>query len=208
MKRVSILVAALAIVAAACGGSTETEGVASLSQNEELAAADVDPEVDAEEAFLAFTECMRQEGVDLPDPQTDGEGNFFFEERGPGNEDLDRGELRAAGEACQQHLEGITQTFRNFDRTEIEDTLFEFASCMRDNGYDMPDPDLSDFGPGQADGPDDDREGAPGGGPFGELDQDDPAFQTAIEACEELLGGLRRGPGGGGPGSGDQGGDA
>jgi len=202
LKRFLILIAALAIVAAACGGTSGAEGVASLNETDDATpAAAAEPEVDSEEAFLAFTECMRQEGVDLPDPQTDGEGNFFFEDRGPGNGELDRGELRAAGEACQHHLEGVTQTFRDFDRTEIEDTLVEFAACMRDNGYDMPDPDLSGFGP-TGDGPDEGQGTGPGGGPFGALDQDDPAFQTAIAACDELLTGLRRpggGPGGGGP---------
>ena len=208
LKRILISAAALGVVAAACGGTSGAEGVASLNETDDATpAAAAEPEVDAEEAFLAFTNCMREQGVDLPDPQTDGEGNFFFEDRRPGNGELDRGELRAAGEACQHHLEGVTQTFRDFDRTEIEDSLVEFASCMRENGYDMPDPDLSNFGPQEVD-PDEVEDVPPGGGPFGELDQDDPAFQTAIAACEELLGGLRRGPGGGGPGGGGPGGDA
>ena len=67
---------------------------------------------------------------------------------------------------------------------------------MRDNGYEeMPDPDLSSFGtPGQG-----------GGGPFGQLDRDDPDFIAASEECQDILAGFQRGPGGGGGGRGGQG---
>ena len=47
-------------------------------------------------------------------------------------------------------LEGVTLGRQQRDLTEFQDTFLEFASCMRDNGYDMPDPDFSNFGqPGQ-----------------------------------------------------------
>jgi hypothetical protein len=62
---------------------------------------------------------------------------------------------------------------------------------MRDNGYDMDDPDFSSFGPGAEGEP---AEGARVG-PFGEIDQDDPDFVAANEACGEILGGLPRVPG-------------
>ena len=93
---------------------------------------------------------------------------------------------------CNDELEGVALGFRGqgVDQTEREDALLEYAVCMRDNGYDMPDPNF-DFTPGQG--------GGGGGtftGPFGEIDPDDPAFVTAQQACEELLAGIGRGPGG------------
>ena len=41
---------------------------------------------------------------------------------------------------------------------------------MRDNDYEMNDPDFSNFGPGGGGG------GGGGGGPFGVIDRDDPRF--------------------------------
>ena len=51
---------------------------------------------------------------------------------------------------------------------------------MREQGFDMPDPDfsISVDGPGQ---------GGPGN-PFGEVDLEDPAFQVASEACMWVFG--------------------
>ena len=66
---------------------------------------------------------------------------------------------------------------------------------MRSNGYEMDDPDFSNFGqPGQG--------GGGGGGIFGPIDQEDPEFQAANEQCEDLLAGFRGGGAGGGPGRG------
>ena len=64
----------------------------------------------------------------------------------------------------------------DFDLTEIEDQLVAFATCMRGQGIDMDDPDLTDFAPGGAGGAD--------GGPFGDIDIDDPEVQAALEVCQ------------------------
>jgi hypothetical protein len=190
MKRIPALVAVLALAAAACGGSADADdGVATLDDTTQLdgaGATTAAPEVSREEALLAFTACLRDAGVDIDDPTVDADGNLrIARPNDPESEsDLDREAFRAAREGCQQHLEGVTLGFRDGDRTEIEDQLLEFAACIRDNGYDMPDPDFGDSGtPGQ------------GGGPFGAIDRDDPAFQAAAEACEDTLPGA--GPGGG-----------
>jgi hypothetical protein len=56
-----------------------------------------------EEAFLAFTECMRENGIDLPDPGTGGTieigPDTGFD---PGSDDF-----RAAEEECRSHLQGV-----------------------------------------------------------------------------------------------------
>jgi hypothetical protein len=192
MKRTLIAVAALAVLVAACGGSG-SDRVASL-EDTNLPASDGSGGGDEsfEETVLAFSACMRENGVEDfvdPDFNADGSLNFTgeFRQNGAAQETL-----RAAFEACQSHLEGIAFGRGAVDFTEIEDRLVEFASCMRDNGYDMPDPDFSNFGRGG------------GGGPFGEdLDPDDPGFQEALGACEDIFEGFRIGGGpGGGPGRG------
>jgi hypothetical protein len=108
--------------------------------------------------------------------------------------------MQAAFEACQDDLEGIAFGPGSVDLTEVEDTLVEFSACMRDNGYDMPDPDLSNFGSGGTGG------GGEGGGPFGgELDRSDPDFISAMGECQYLFENLSFGRGGGPAGGGGNG---
>ncbi len=220
IRRLVLLVIALVMVAAACGGSDDEagDGVASLSgaADDEVIAvplpADEVVELTQEEALLAFTACLRDNGVDIEDPTVDAEGNVEFSFRrgaGPQDEGFDREAAGAAREACSDQLEGVTIGFRGLDTTELEDTFFEYAACMRDNDYEMNDPDFSNFGPGGGGG------GGGGGGPFGVIDRDDPDFIAANEACSDILagfgagagGGFGRGPGGGGgrPGGGGNG---
>ncbi len=196
MKRMLLLPAVLALVATACGGSAGADdGVASLDDTAALDAAPVTsaPAVSQEEALLAFTACLREQGIDVPDPTMDADGNLQLARpnTAPGDPGFDRETFRAAREACAEHLEDVTLGFRGEDRTEIEDQLLEFAACMRDNGYDMPDPDFS-AAPGQGGG----------GGPFGQIDREDPAFQAAQAACADVLPGIGRGGGLDRPGGG------
>ncbi len=186
MKRVLILIAAFGLVVAACSGSSD-EGVASLSDTETTVAQDVSdgPSADDEEILLEFAACMRENGVeDFEDPSIDENGVPEFRLRGGGSGGAeDREAMEAAFEACQSHLEGLAFGPGSIDITEVEDTLVEFAACMRDNGFDMPDPDLSSFGNRD--------EGGPGGGPFGgAIDPDDPDFISAMEECEHIFGNL------------------
>jgi hypothetical protein len=146
-----------------------------------------------EETILAFAACMRDNGVeDFEDPDFSADGSLRF--RGGGElTDVDPETMRAAFEACQSHLEGLAFGPSSTDFTEIEDRLVEFSGCMRDNGFDMPDPDFSNFG-----------QGGGRSGLFGEdgIDPDDPVFQSALEACDHIFEGFgfggRGGPGGGG----------
>ncbi len=200
MKRMLLLVASLALVATACGGSAGADdGVASLDDSTVLdaVATTAAPDVSQEEALLAFSACLRDQGIDVPDPTMDADGNVRLERPAGAQEDpdFDRDAFRAAREACDEHLENVTLGFRGEDRTEIEDQLLEFAECVRENGYDMPDPDFSAT-PGAGGG----------GGPFGGIDRSDPVFQAAAESCSDSLPGVGRG-GGPGPAGGGQGSD-
>lgn len=162
-----------ALAAAGCAGRGEATG----SQNEAA---------DREEALLAFTECMREQGVDLPDPQT-GEGERGLRIVHPESSGVGREELDKAREACAEHLEGTFQEHSAEERAEFQDRAVEFAQCMRSNGIDMPDPDFSD-----TDGP--------RGGGFRQriegFDPDDTDFQAADEECREEVFGADGGPGG------------
>ena len=202
VKRLTMIAALLAfgLFTAACSGSEPDSGVASLETQTDAAqdlepspdCAGVDEGVSDEESILAFAACLRAQGLDVEDPTVDADGNLRPPRpRDAGEEDLD---LRhTAMEACSEHLDNVAFGLGAADRAEREDELLEYAACMRENGYDMPDPDFSAIG---TPGP-----GA-GGGPFGAIDRDDPAFQTAQDACADIFGTGSPIPGGG-PGGGE-----
>ena len=203
VKRLTMIATLLAfgLLAAACSGSDSGSGVASLETQTDTAQdldptsgdAAVDDSVSDEEAILAFAACLRNQGLDIEDPTVDADGNL----RPPRPRDIgedDREVMRSAMDACSENLENVAFGLDGADQTERQDQLLEYAACMRDNGFDMPDPNFSAIGaPGQG-----------GGGPFGAIDRDDPAFQAAQEACADIFGADGHipgaGPGGGGGG--------
>ena len=183
-RRLSAVVA-LALLAAACGGSSD-DGVASLEEtptSANLATSDNE----FEQSFLAFTQCLRDEGLDVPDPEFNADGSLQLPSLS-GFDGVDEDELVAARDTCSEFLEGVTLENFGFDRTSIEDTLFEYASCMRDNGFDMPDPDLDGFLRRTLAQGEQNPDGAAGLGIFGgDLDFEDPDFIAADEACRPQI---------------------
>lgn len=199
--RLSLLIVVAALGVAACSGDTGSQ-VASLTELTDSMVSDdmvtddatVEDNPSDEEALLAFSACMREHGLeDFEDPDigADGDVRFGFRDLAA-TADVDRETVGAAMDACRGHLDGLAIGPGSGDRTEIEDQLYEFAACMRDNGYDMPDPDFTGE-PGQG-----------AAGPFGEIDPDDPSFRSALESCEDVFGGALR-FGGGRPGGGPDG---
>ena len=197
MQRIAIMISAVVVLLAACSGDAGTQ-VASL-EGGPVGTVTVDEEPtdtqSDEDAILAFSACMRDNGLeDFEDPEIDADGSIAFGFRALVQDgEVDRDTVRAAMQECRIHLEGLSLAASDIDRTEIEDQMLEFAACMRDNGIDMEDPDFSRT-------PD---QGGPGSGPFAALDQDDPQFQAAMEACGDIFeGGLPAGPGPGRGGGG------
>jgi hypothetical protein len=186
MGRVALIVVAIALMSTACAGS-DGEGVASLeSQNGSTAPSDSSHQDRSDEAaLLDFGACMRDNGVpDFPDPVLNADGSVDFGVA-PGQEpfpEIDREVLTDAVAACVDELEGVAigPGGVDFDLTEIQDRLVEFAACMRENGVDVDDPDLTELlsGDGAATGP------------FGDLDLTDPDIQSAIEECRGVFTGL------------------
>lgn len=197
MKRWIGVALVAGLVFAACGGSADSaDGVASLEDVAETQTATettAAEDVDQEQAVLALVQCLRDEGLEVADPEVDSDGNVDFRGlfRQAEEGEFDRDAVQAAMEACGDLVEDVRLGFvRDFDFTEIQDQLLEYAACMRDNGFDMPDPDFSTFGQGPGGGPG-------GGGPLGAIDQSDPDFQAASELCQDFLPGFGQG---GGPG--------
>jgi len=197
---------AIVVLTTACGSPDDAgDRVASLDAvtaepDSDAGEPDTVGVVDDEQALLDFSACMRDQGVDFGDPTVDADGNVRLNPGGQPGAGIDRDSVDGAFQICGGYLDGVTLGFRDTDFTELQDQLLQYSVCMRDNGYDMPDPDFSRLGqPG--DGPGDGPGG--GGGIFGGLDFDDPAFQAAQQACQDILAGF--GPGGTGPGRGGRG---
>lgn len=178
----------LIAVLAACGSGASPSGVATLQSpgaGESDPSAAPSASLDPETAQLEFARCMREQGIDMPDPGSGGGGAVRI-----GGDGLDADKMQAAFEACRQYMGGAAEGPREID-PEMQDKLIEFAGCMRDNGVDFPDPDFSGGG------------GAISIGPGGGIDPSSSEFQAAQEACQSILGdfGFDGGPGGG-PGGG------
>jgi hypothetical protein len=169
----------LTIGLAACGGGSSDGGVATLNgdatgdeSGDEGATKELTEE-ERQQAMLDFAKCMREHGVDMPDPQFDDNGRGAMVIGGAdGGPPPDESVMQAAQEACQPLMQDVIDSApQDMDPEEIEkrqQEALDFAKCMREHGIDMPDP---QFG---------------GGGRMTQsmtADPNDPNFQAAQEAC-------------------------
>jgi hypothetical protein len=172
------LLLAVGLLASACTGGTTDSGVASLDADIEAIVNTDLGAIAGEESVLAFTACLRDEGLNVDDPGVDEEGNLIPPTpHAVAAKSLDMAAVHSAFDVCKGFLDDVTFGLSTEDLSQREDELLEFAVCMRSNGYDMPDPDFS-------------GDGHSGAGPFGDaIDTDDSAFQTAARSCEGIIGG-------------------
>lgn len=129
-QRTSKLAAALAVplllvALSACGTAGDTPDTGSGSDGTQ-------PTRSADDYQLAFASCMREQGVDMPDPNPDGSieaqsGDAFME----------------AAEVCQDELgkpPAPSGGGPSMSDEEQRAEWLEIAACFRDNGIDVPDP--------------------------------------------------------------------
>ena len=170
------LTLALTLAVAACGGGNNTDGVASLNgANKPTATTNKGPvsQQDMQKAALAFARCMRQHGIDMPDPKFDANGGMTQTfKAGPGRKGPNDPKFKAAQQACQKLMPNGGQATKPNPQQQ-QQRLLQFARCMRQHGIDMPDP------------------GANGGlqvrGGPGTAGPDDPKFKAAQQACQHYL---------------------
>ncbi|MEV3935330.1 hypothetical protein AB0K52_05040 [Glycomyces sp. NPDC049804] len=172
---IALLIGLLALSAAACTSEDGGGGVASVDGATGTASDDGGgdgggggPE-DMEQQALAYSECMRDNGVEeFPDPDLDGEGRMGLSL--PEGLDPESEEFQAAEDACEDLRPGPGEN-ATIDPA-IYEALLEYAACMRENGVEaFPDPE-------------------PNGGIImnGDMgfDPQSEEFQQADEACAEL----------------------
>ena len=157
------LIAALGLLTA-CGSSS------SGGDDDDAGADRATPAANTEEqALLRFAQCMRDKGVpNFPDPVVNADGTYSF----PRPQGVQMSEVQETFEECRSLLPRDFQTPGQGADPEQQDALLEFASCMREQGVDVPDPT------------------ATGGihGMFAGLDAESPRVQAAIQQCQEYLG--------------------
>jgi hypothetical protein len=166
---VALLLAA-ALVAAGCGEDSADGGATSGGSSAASG--------DGSDQAMQFAECMRKNGVpEFPDPENGG----TVLRAGPGSGvDPNSAEFKAARRACQDLApQGGEAGGAQSDRLQAQ--VLEYAKCMRENGVPgFPDPDFS------------------GGGVQMQLppgvDQNSPQFQSAQQACQDILAGLGGAP--------------
>ena len=143
----------LCVLATACGGSSGdgTPAVASAGDSTAKNTGDGKKKKkgDPEQAGLDFARCMREHGVDMPDPKADGGLVMIGPGMGSGTVERSDGPppgFEEADKACRHFLEDLIQDGGGRIDPKQQDQMLEFARCMREHGIDMPDPDFSDGG--------------------------------------------------------------
>lgn len=144
----SAAVIAVALLAAACGGSSDaSSGVESRDGGQETGSSDGNetaPLDDPDAQALVFAQCVRDNGVDMPDPGPGQQGlidAFRAVER-----DYDRATLEQALTACQDQMPQYAQ-----EHPVGDDWQLELAECLREQGLDVSDTPFEDAHSGAID---------------------------------------------------------
>jgi hypothetical protein len=169
----SALGVALILALTACGGEGDSGGVASLTDttgqsagNGSQGSGDGASKGDREKAQLDYARCMREHGLDFPDPVN---GRFEFK-----GQERDVGKMEEAQTACAPILEEAAPPKPSEEQeAEMREATLDFAKCMRKHGVDMPDPEFPEGG------------GALMRMPRGA--ENDPQFEEAEKACQPIL---------------------
>lgn len=102
---------------------------------------------DPKTASVLWTQCMRDNGVDIPDPKTDSaDGDVAFGVPPGATDDTDPETFQSALKACKQYAKDMGGGADSGDPEADKERMLKFAKCMRDNGVDMPDPDIDAAG--------------------------------------------------------------
>ncbi|MGH9211253.1 MAG: hypothetical protein ACRD2C_11300 [Acidimicrobiales bacterium] len=160
--RVFAAVTAIALLAlAGCGGSDD-DGAASAAPDGDVGSASEAASPDADAEALVFAECMRSNGVDMPDPAPDQDG--FFDAFHSVVGQYDDTTLQNAIAACEDFF----PTYAGAAHGGDDEAVLALAECLREQGLDVPDNLFED-------------------GALLDIDQDE--LRPAMEACRDVLSG-------------------
>lgn len=162
-RRAGLLAVAVAVALAgsgACGGSDDDDdGAATPTTNGGSAATG---SADADAQALVFAQCMRDNGVDMPDPGP-GQDAFFDAFHGVVDQ-YDQATIQGAIGAC----DGFFPTYVAGAHGGDSEATLALADCLRKQGLDVPDNLFED-------------------GSLRDIDRDE--LQSALEACRDVVAG-------------------
>jgi hypothetical protein len=147
-KSITLLLGITIVLAFAC--SSASGDVASIDTTEATQVAikisnDDSPIQTDEEKVLEFTQCIRDQGIEIQDATVDSDGNLQ-PPRPVEGASINRQELRPAFEECRESLDGMTFGRERVDVNELIDNLLEVTGCLRDAGFDVDDPNQENLG--------------------------------------------------------------
>jgi hypothetical protein len=167
MRTALATVAALVLLLAGCGTDKADPGIASVGgATNAPPATSTTSDGTTEDKMRQFAKCMRDNGVDMPDPGPEG-----FGQGGGSNIDRSSPAFQKAMDACRSLLPGGGDLSK-LDPKMI-DQLTELTKCLRANGLDVPDPD-----------PNSPMLGMEG---MAKIDRNSPAAKKAFEACKDKV---------------------
>jgi hypothetical protein len=176
MTRSPLLVAAAAgaLAIGACGGGGGSTGTSSQQDK-------------AFEGALKFAKCMRDHGIDVPDPQRTAGGGIKQTINGkPGS----RAAMQAAQKDCQKYMKaGGGKAPSAAEQAKAKEAMLAYTRCMRQQGVKIRDPEFSNGGIIN-------KVGGPG-----QTNPDSPTFKAADKVCRPKLADIEKG---GGPVSGTE----
>lgn len=147
----TLLLTTTALVAATgCGGSSDDDSPKSKSAA-------------VQDQAIKYAKCMREHGVDMPDPKVSADGNAMSLVRGADAEGA--APVDGAFKACEK-LAPKAPAMSAEEKQAATDEAIKSAKCLREHGVDMPDPTASGAATKMPD-----------------IDPDSPTFKAAIKAC-------------------------
>jgi hypothetical protein len=129
-----LIIAAVAATAslAACGSDTPQP-------------ASSDQQAKMKKSMLDFARCMRENGIDMPDPKFEG-NRVSIQAGGPGKA-IDPDKMKAAEKACAKYRDAVKPPELSPEKAEeFKKGALANARCMREHGIDMPDPTFDENG--------------------------------------------------------------
>jgi hypothetical protein len=111
---------------------------------------------------------MRQHGINVPDPQIEGDR---IVPQPPPEREAKTPRFRAASQACRTYLPPSGGPPPSSPSAQQRQQALAFATCMRQQGINLPDPKITPKGIRQH--------------PPTDMDRDDPRLGAAEQACDQ-----------------------
>ena len=130
-------------------------------------------------SMLDYSRCMRENGIDMPDPKFEGD-RVSLQVGGPGKA-IDPAKMKVAEKACAKYRDAVKPPAMSEEKqAEFKKEALANARCMREHGIDMPDPTFDANGGARMN---------LGRG----INPESAKFQKAQKACRDV-GGIGAGP--------------